>query len=549
MSLFESFNFEKIILLKDFSTDSLISTVRAFTRTPSVWVTDLGSGAQNVPAAKCTVHEAMGELTKRHEANKAQNKVKELISVLTTDKVVTMSPTSLSVQGKIGVSPLTVCGGHIVMGKSPEVVSEQVKTTIARDNIIDAAVFPIISPANSKTLEVVTEDKAAKLKFPLYPVSTVFGVESSRTEIVAACRTKAKVVPEVINTLAKMFPVSMVWSGVSFAMEQKFSCPEKYNALALYTILADHRAIRGADTGIRSDSSRGYYFGYMPTSLYRACCVVIDIVYLGQVDKTNCLEIRKVDGLFSVVVLQSLVANGWVIRVRTGYDLPEHPKDAKELIPGIYSKVSFHHCLVHESIDDKVPTLSGGVIITSKINGHLLDLPKNEGRTVFTYCYYRDDFREISKNLYPTAHAHSAQMIYCQRERLDDIDLLAYMKRTIRANTYKTFHVYTRALFYIVDDFAYQGSVRIAQKTVKTFDDVDIRIDSEFVKAWEYTGQYIPQVVAVRLDSIEVKSPDSLSLEERALLNSLKQNDDIIIQQPNISVENDVLEGQDSDQI
>jgi len=144
----------------------------------------------------------------------------------------------------------------------------------------------------------------------------------------------------------------------------------------LFTILDEHRGIRGPDTGVRADATRGYYYGYMPTSLYRAAYVVSDILMLGSVIGTNCLEIKRMDGLFSNIVLQSLVVNGWVIRITQDFHLPTHPKidlsdKSSVLVPGLYNKVPFLSCLVHEGLDDKIPTVDNGIVYGTSIREYL----------------------------------------------------------------------------------------------------------------------------------------------------------------------------------
>lgn len=542
-SNFNEFNFNNQLGPKDFSTSSLCKKVKSFTSSVPGWITDLLTD-QTAEPATCTVLEAMTELNLRRETNRSVNKIKELVTGFTTDKVLTIGPDGYKAKGLKSEVGLTIVGGHIVIGDSPDTVAPTVTTSIARDNVVEAVVFPITSASKKEHLEVVLAEKAAKIGMEMYPVSRVFGATRSREYVVDTLKAKLVADPKALNTIVSPFSTAMKWQGVSFSCPIDVPTPKKINTTGMYTVMSEQRDVRGSDVGIRSEGSRGYYWGYMPTSLYRAAYVVSDLMALGSKAGINCLEIQRVDGLFSTIVLQSLVANGWKIRVVQGFELKSTMEEAELVTPGIYNKVKFVTCFVYEALDDKIPSVEKGISYTDSILSHLRSIPENKGRYAFTYCYLRDEMQNISRKLYPTAHAHSGQVIYCQLEQKVGLDFVTYINRVIRANVVKTFHVYTRTVFYFEDPFRSDIPFRLSQKTVKDINKVEMDIAREYITVWAYKGDYVVLAPQQAADlQIAHKDKKEMSREETAVYELMKENN--VVPEVEITISNPVVEVHD----
>jgi len=520
----------------EYSTQELVARVAQFaTNTCSTWMLEMGGDLSNVVPANIAVIEAVNELQVRRKQRNLVMGAKNFVQAAVDGRKLEISPAGYSTITPEQRIPMIVKGGHIIPESNEKDV--EVRSQIRLENIIDIMTFPQTKDPKSKDNKViipttvVAERDAVKLNMPMYPVVSVFG-DSKREDIAYTLRLKCKAgdkknfdIAFATNLLKRMpcdipnTDVKMRWFGFAYNCPPPLRTPSTLNWQSFYTTLAEHRLVRGGDTGIRSFSSVGYYYGYMPAPMYRAAYVVHDLMALAHQygNQIMNLEINAMDGLFTAPVLTSLVANGWVIRVVNGHEFPDFvvTDDVPKPKPKIYHRVkSDESFMVYVPLMEDQPKIESGKLVMSDVMSEVELRIANQGtRICFSYIYLRDALVDFVDYLMPSAHAHNGQALFVNKKMNDRPPLTAYLQRCVLANGFKTSHVYNRLPFYFDDPMRSPVRFCLFFKEPKQQDNklvMNYNVTSKLIEMQEEFDVEIPDN-AIRMALKYKKKKDELS--------------------------------------
>jgi hypothetical protein len=399
------------------------------------------------------------------------------------------------------------------------------------------------------------------MHIPLFNTGFVFGVDNSRQYIEDSVRKFAKQGPEESQEAPKrrieQFISSMceivkndsylmgkvaemekqagskisMWTGLNFNFPvPRYDPRGEVSCAYMYNVIEWCRKTRGGETGIRTETNRGYYFGYVPTALYRGYYVTADIMRVGMAIDTKYLEIEKLGGIFTSVVIESLVANGWSIRVLSEFGLPS----SEEKIPkkGVYRRCYFPKQYVRwVVVDDKNPVIRNDRVekkegVLEALQGYIKDADKVSGCVLCTTVYLRDEMHVIADHLLPSVHAHTGQVTFCSARLKEPLSFLDFIRRVIAANECKNMYVYNRQHFIAQDPYAVKFPVRICQKQVldtKTMFDFNTNV-AEYKPSRTVPVEYVFASDALSHVIIESKEKEFESLiRERSADDKLKE--------------------------
>jgi hypothetical protein len=484
------------------------------------WMTALGTGV-NAQVANVSVQDAWAELWRRSSLIEKTCGVNGYLTDAMKGRTVTFSKDEIVSTYKKDKEEdkvvLTNVGGRIV----PEEIKDDPATlsAIAVENSLECILFAQDSDPTTKRNTVTTIDPVAAKEFdmPVYPIVTAVNGHHKAADIEVSLR---KIEKETPGTIVQLNTVNMpsktpkgkdfTWKGLAYEMKLSLTTPKLKNQDSLFQAIEAHRKVRGRNTGRKSLYSKGFYFGYMDNPTARAAHLILDLESLAHTTTIGrFLEIQQVDGIFNETVLNSLVLNGWVVVVRNGHIFDVHIVKSDEEKPqpipaGVYRKIvgCVHPFFVFNSIDQQNPS-----IVKNSTTGELeVNLPSIRGRLEefieeangkslripFCYAYFRNEFKDFTKYLYPTSHAHSGFLIFCGLALKDDreMNLNDYFRRTLMANVYKTSYVYHRIPFWRKDpyefDYRFNMTIKIKRKAglwvKKDFDVEELKLDVEDIK-------------------------------------------------------------------
>jgi len=490
----KAINFGRVKQVTEYTNAELVAKITSFSRmTTSTWMVEMGGDLSGVTPANISVSEAMIELQVRRIKRNVSKGAKSLVEDAVDGRKLVIAPEGIMCVAMDTKLPMAIVGGHIV--PESRKADKDLRDQIRLDNMIDIMTFPLTKDpkkSDGKLISgsaVVVSKDADKVNLPLYPVVSVFS-DNKREDIAYTLRLKCNINDKGKTDLGfaygllKHMPcdipngnLKMKWRGFSYDCPPPCRMPEKKNWHSFYVTLAEHRVVRGGDTGVRSFSSVGYYYGYMSAPMYRAAYVVNDIVAMGAHfgNQTLYLEINALDGVFTIQVLTSLVANGWVIRVVNGHDFPNWVPTEKEPIPlpKIYHRVATDQVFfVYAPLMENQPRIEAGKLITQDVMSECaLRVKDNSTRITFTYIYLRDELSEYMEYLMPSAHAHNGHAIFLNKKISLSYTMMDYMNRCVMANGYKTSHVYHRYPFYGDDKLRHKVPFSLFFKEAKLVGD------------------------------------------------------------------------------
>jgi hypothetical protein len=408
--------------------------------------------------------------------------------------------------------------------------------TIAMENSLECMLFAQDGdPTKRRPTATMVDPLAAKeFDLPIYPLVTALNGNYAAADIEFTLRSKEKKIPGIIAKLneANMPKISpnkkpIKWKGLAYEVPLVLRQPAVKNQDTLFQAIEAHRKVRGRNTGRKSLYSKGYYFGYMDNPTARMAHLVLDLEYLArETSLGRFLEIQNVDGIFNENVLNSLVINGWVVVIRNGhiFDTLTLREKQERIPPGIYKRIigCINPFLVFNVIDQQNPSIvknsnTGYMEVNLRsVTDRFADFVE-ENKTLrvnFCYAYFRDEFKDWTKYLYPTSHAHAGFVIFCSQPREENkFDLYEYFKRVLTANIYKTAYVYHRMPFWGKDVYGFDISFKLTMKTkVKmgawSKSDYTSTVIEDKIKKIEVDYAYLAKVNPVAASALKVVNND-----------------------------------------
>jgi len=511
---------------------SLINVLKKLKMEIQPWMLELMDGREAIP---CSFNQAQAykELSRRRQLATTSARLADVAYNLSTTNVINISPS-----GKVEIAddktgkPLKVetFSGYVIP-KNDKSAKEEVKATV----IANAYAFPIVSTpssasATTKKTSLVTVDVevAETLSFPLFKsYLTQLPEDCKRNIYVTNCAKAIKQNRAFKESILRLSPVGVDWKDEkgNFELDSKSygKVVKVNNCKTLYNMIIASRAVRGADYSARHEVHSGYYYGLIGRGLFHVCYIVQDILALGSSLGINMLELNSVDSIFNNHVCQSLVAQGWLIRIVGATSYPE--RDDEE--SGIFSYFSSNKMYLRFCpLNERQPQMTSGVLtMTTDVMGLLKRKFKcglDDYGIPFSYAYIQDSMRSCQQDgffLYPTAHAHSGHVIVVKRELADDNDYNfgfdAYLRRISLANTWKNHYVYTRTPFIISDPFAHQTDFFIRNREKKMIfiqDKIEFEGDvPEFKERIYAPNSEVPKVPIVK--PVKIKKQEDLLRE------------------------------------
>lgn len=556
----------------DFTTAELAARIVKFASYGApAWILDMGGCLDNVIPADISVSDALCELNVRKKSRSQKQLVKSFIEDAVNTRKLTISAQGYQVTGPQGKEDLTVMGGYIV--PIDRVKDDELRRQVVVENVIALVTFPITKDPSkfdesSETYRigttVIESKKAADILMPLYPVISTFG-DNKRADIDYTIRTNsfntstnktdtafAMKLLENMNCNIPGGDFVMRWRGMQYDCPLPLKSSEKdiVNWKSFYEILKDHRDYRGVDTGLRAFESIGYYYGYMPPSIYKAAYVVSDMMRLSKImgNMMMNLEVNQVDGTFSLPVLISLVANGWCVRVINGHEFPILQGERK---PGIFRKAETKSpFFVYSPFNEQAPHMEAKVLKCSDIlplmSDHIIQA-ENSTRVRFGYVYMRDEFDTMLDYLVPSTHAHNGHAIFTTIKHDKPLNMYDYLVRSYLANAYKTSHPFNRMTFFKKDVFAYKDEfiLYFKEQVIAEGKKPSYTVRSEIITVPDEAimliapGQFVSDVLGVQKGKI--KDPEIVRKVNQniGIENNIQESKFGVIRQPSSDDDND----------
>jgi len=464
--------------IKNETTSSLVVRCLQFNKNKVPdWMMDMYTD-KTAEKSIYTFQECWAELVVRLN-QKNESPIRSALEVLSKNKMIQIERDAVKLVGENGgVAPLEENQGFWTKKPaSPEVRASN--AIVAMTEVVKDIVSVNIVANDEKTsqVKVVLEADAQKIRIPWFPVSASFYDEVkkralTRKEIfqnieLAMKDDPEKVLPYIICTMGKFKlengRIVMNVVGAKARTWQDF-----------YTYLAASRKVRGKDSTEQSRSSVGYYFGYMPESMYRVAYVVGDIERLARMYGTKCIQIPSISGIFTQSVVNSLISLKYCIRCPLMYSLK---KSDKEDQVGCFSYVPFSkNYLEYRNMNDTNP-MNGNVWNPSTAaETFMLSSSKDELCIQFSYVYMHSKVFYYSKNMMPTYHAHNGQAIIVSVPSKDIFTEAEYLHRGMLANRFKNYFPYTRVRFFPHDKLVSDDKIFIVPGRVF----VEVKEEFEF---------------------------------------------------------------------
>lgn len=453
--------------IKTISTNSLVAKVKSWNnRNCPGWMLSMATADE--PPCKFSVGECWAELLKRSEANTSSAVRSQLENVAKNNAIRFCASGDVKIVRPDG-KEMTMVEKQGFFLKSAFVSSPIVLIEVAIESVLDV-IKGNIKKTNEKnlTVEYVDEEKCKVVKAPYMNFQSKFFSTSMQRvylykEMEAGVRTE--LLKDFDKYAASIYKTDVI-TPVSYDVNTKsvkieIVAPKIATWSKFYSYLQACRAYRGADGCVQAQSSVGYYIGCVGDQYYRMYVTVSNICRLGYRFKTTCLELTELKGELTLAVVKSLVAAGWSIRII--YD------STKEISKKNDEKGVFRHVpftgpyLKYFSLNDTAPVMNASVY-TPSVG---IDKWKDAVRLVadkailFSTIYCHDAlFSEFRFYLEPSSSAHSGQVMICSH-KTEELDSLAYLRRSVSANVYKNFFIYTRDLFFLKDPFRVKFDVLI----------------------------------------------------------------------------------------
>jgi len=516
--------------IQDASDSALAKTMRQFNGSGlSAWVKALIDEHDPAEAYPCSFKEAWNELNRRQLSgikSKDINKIPEILSTNHTFVFVQKQPIGVIADATNTEVAMENLGGYLIPKGSPEG-----RDTVAATVLANAYLFSIESTTcaarpgvKASQYKAVDLDLAKSFNVPLINFQGRKFGDATRAELVANTVESLKTVEKSMHIVTgKMKALPMLTGYVPlearFNLAKRVGPMEPKSLAHLYNIIKKWREIRGPDDRSRHEVTSGYYYGIVGRNLYKTCYTAHDVLTLGETLKTNYLEIGFVDGVMTTHVLHSLVKNnGWYIRV-VGSSL--YKKYTLNDPPGIYSYFDFpgmylRYCPIQEAPPMVMP--SGEVILSDDITGVVkrsFVLGDLKYAIPFTYAYLHPEMENMPVHfpgcfLYPTAHAHAAQVVIVKGVLKNVTELFTfknYLIRTSLANTAKTFYAFSRVRFWEQDPCRQEMAFAIKNRPqiLKDLGDDTYRfVEDESYKDTQYFNPPTKPVLNVVLEQPKV---------------------------------------------
>jgi hypothetical protein len=488
------FSGNRVLSIKEASVDSLCAAIMKAKNVVLPKQFDMHYIDRTALPYPCFPSQALAELNRRDLTGPTSNFKMTAQNISCTHAMVfdLNKDVEVILESTKKIVPLQTYGGYMVE-KNDEETKKKISSTI----LADAFMFALVNSAvveTSTTKKIVRADidyeVAESLKFPVCNLQGQDFVEDKRENIVAGTAEKIAMDSKFAKQVESQFPKQSIQdpktgktSLSSMVYDFKKACflfhrgkPKQVkNASNLHRLTAMCRKVRGSDTGPRHEVHSGYYFGASGRHLYSTGFTVLDIMALGVSCKTKKLEIGFVDSIVSSHVLQSLVANGWLIRIVGSSAYPKYDKQET----GIFSYFSFGDIyLRYCPLKDPSPTVvSNDVRIGNDLSGVIsrnFKVGDSSFAVPFGYAYLRDDMDDMDANysslsLFPTAHAHSGQVIVAGVTFTQPIvDYHKYLLRCSYANIWKNEYVYSRERFWEHDPYRHDMRFSLRNRPVKS---------------------------------------------------------------------------------
>jgi len=533
------FEDEIVTSIQDASDRALAKTMKQFNGTSiSAWVKALIDENDPADAYPCSFKEAWNELNRRQLSgikSKDINKIPELMSTNHTFVFIQKQPIGIIADATNTEVAMENLGGYLIPKGSQEG-----KDTVAATVLANAYLFSIESTTCAARPGVkATQYKAVDLELaksfnvPLVNFQGRKFGDATRAELVNNTVESIRTIEKSMNIVTgkmKSLPmlIGYVPSEARFNLAKSVGPMEPKSLAHLYNIIKKWREIRGPDDRSRHEVTSGYYYGVVGRNLYKTCYTAHDVITLGETLRTQYLEVGFIDGVMSTHVLHSLVKNGgWYIRVVGSSMCKKYTQGDP---PGIYSYFDFpgmylRYCPIQESPPMVMP--SGEVVLSDDIAGvvkrsFVVGDPKYA--IPFTYAYLHPEMESMSVYfpgcfLYPTAHAHAAQVIVVKGVLKNVTELFTfnnYMIRTSLANTAKTFYAFTRVRFWEHDPCRQEMSFAIKNRpqVLKHLgDEMYLFVEDDSYRDTQYFNPPTKPVLNVVIDQPKVID-DQISMEE-----------------------------------
>jgi len=440
-------------------------------------------------------------------------------------------------------------GGYLIPKNSQEGKDTVAATVLANAYLFSiesttCAARPGVKATQYKTVDL---DLAKSFNVPLVNFQGRKFGDATRAELVSntieSLRTSEKSM-NIVTGKMKSLPMLTGYNPVEarFNLAKSVGPMEPRSLQHLYNIIKKWREIRGPDDRSRHEVTSGYYYGVVGRNLYKTCYTAHDVLTLGETLNTNYLEVGFIDGVMSTHVLHSLVKNnGWYIRVVGSsmckkYNLGDPP--------GIYSYFDFpgmylRYCPIQEAPPMVMP--SGEVVLSDDITGVVkrsFVVGDLKYAIPFTYAYLHPEMENMSLEfpgcfLYPTAHAHAAQVIIVKGILKNIIELFSfknYLIRTSLANTAKTFYAFSRVRFWEYDPCRQEMPFAIKNRpqVMKDLGDELYRfVEDESYKDTQYFNPPNKPVLNVAIEQPKVIDDQNAMQEELVDIDDELQKDDL----------------------
>jgi len=278
---------------------------------------------------------------------------------------------------------------------------------------------------------------------------------------------------------------------------------------AFYDVLAQHRALRGADAKHVSSLTSGYYLGAMSRSLDKVLWQVVDLLSVLRAAKMKAVMFESKDMNSNVVA--ALVANDVTVYVNSARRINSKLVTSIDLACQRVPKACVYYSGAYFSAAAPTRTKKGVVGQPQSEFAQLFAQFTNCDFMRMTHLYLMDYHVEVLAHIIPSIHCHAGHVVLLSKPVLkpkDQVSIARHFARMTLANKYKTAFPVLRTPFGVVDVLCptvlRKGGVKIAMNAVARKKDDIGYVDFDAQKAYDVRKQNfeIPEFVSAQVKEV-----------------------------------------------
>jgi hypothetical protein len=291
-----------------------------------------------------------------------------------------------------------------------------------------------------------------------------------------------------------------------------------------YDVLAQHRAVRGADTKHVSSLTAGYYLGAMSRSLDKVMWQVVDLLVVLRAAKLQAVMFDQKD--MNANVVAALVANDVKVYASSSRRVNSKLFTSIDLTRQKVPKNCLYYSGAYFSATAPTRTKKGVVGQPESEFGQLFDQFCDCEFLRMTHLYLMNYHEKVLPHIAPSIHCHAGHVILISKPAVksQQCSIARHFARMTLANKYKTAFPVLRTPFGVVDTlcpaFLKDVGVKIAMNAVERkeadFGYIDFEtqrvfdIQKQLFEIPQFMSTYVAEVdhVALEFDQQVIAVPD-----------------------------------------